>query len=126
MVVWNGKDIIVISVMLFLIIVTALWMLYNYIVVKYREYNSSQAFVKREIRKILKNNPHMKIKYYQDRFGLDDDHFICFETLNDLNSVNIKEIDLRFIKKFPDALLSFVLLKDYLEFGEDGTLIFEN
>ena len=126
MVVWNGKDIIVISVMLFLIIVTALWSLYNWIATKYREYNSPQAFVKREIRKILKNNPRMKIKYYQDRFGLDDDHFICFENLNDLNFINIKEIDLRFIRKFPDALLSFVLLKDYLEFGEDGILIFEN
>ena len=126
MIIWNGKDILVMSIMMFLIIITALWSLYKWIISRYREYNSPQEFVKREIRKILKNNPNMKIKYYRDRFCLDDDHFLCFETLEDLESVNIKEIDLRFLKKFPDVLLSFVLLKDYLEFGEDGILIFKN
>ena len=126
MIIWNGKDILVMSIMMFLIIITALWSLYKWIISRYREYNSPQEFVKREIRKILKNNPNMKIKYYRDRFCLDDDHFLCFETLEDLESVNIKELDLRFLKKFPDVLLSFVLLKDYLEFGEDGILIFKN
>lgn len=126
MIIWNGKDILVMSIMMFLIIITALWSLYKWIISRYREYNSPQEFVKREIRKILKNNPNMKIKYYRDRFCLDEDHFLCFETLEDLESVNIREIDLRFIKKFPDALLSFVLIKDYLEFGDPGALIFEN
>lgn len=126
MIIWNGRDILVISILLFLIFITALWMLYSWIVTKYREYNSSEGFIKRRLKRILKDKPHIKIRYYQSRFCLDNDHFICFETLEDLESVNIKEIDLRFLKKFPDELLSFVLLKDYLEFGEDGILIFEN
>ena len=126
MIIWNGKDIMVLSIMMLLIIITALWALYNWVLAKYRKYNSSEEFVKRRLKRILKDKPHIKIRYYQSRFCLDNDHFICFETLEDLESVNIKEIDLRFLKKFPDELLSFVLLKDYLEFGEDGTLIFEN
>jgi hypothetical protein len=123
---WNGKDIIAMSIMMLLIIIIAMWSLYNWIVTKYREYNSSEGFIKRRLKEIIKDKPHIKIRYYQSRFCLDNDHFICFETLEDLNSVNIKEIDLRFLKKFPDELLSFVLLKDYLEFGEDGILIFKN
>lgn len=126
MIIWNGKDIMVLSIMMLLIIITALWALYDWVLAKYRKYNSSEEFVKRRLKRILKDKPHIKIRYYQSRFCLDNDHFICFETLEDLESVNIKEIDLRFLKKFPDELLSFVLLKDYLEFGEDGTLIFEN
>lgn len=126
MIIWNGKDIIIMTIIMLLIIITALWSLCNWIITKYREYNSSKGFIMRRIKKIIKDKPHIKIRYYRSRFCLDNDHFICFETLDDLEYVNIKEIDLRFIKKFPDELLSFVLLKDYLEFVEDGILIFKN
>ena len=54
MIIWNGKDILVMSIMMFLIIITALWSLYKWIISRYREYNSPQEFVKREIRKIFK------------------------------------------------------------------------
>lgn len=99
-------------------------MLYNWLKSKYNKYNSSREFLKREIKKIIKNNPNIKIKYYFDCF--DEDHFLCFKTQEELDSIDIKEMDLRFIKKFPNELLSFTLLEDYLEFGDSGTLIFEN
>lgn len=51
---WNGKDIIAMSIMMLLIIITALWSLYKWIISRYREYNGPQEFVKREVRKILK------------------------------------------------------------------------
>lgn len=44
---WNGKDIIAMSIMMLLIIITALWSLYKWIISRYREYNGPQEFVKR-------------------------------------------------------------------------------
>ena len=128
MVIWNGKDIIVLSIMMLLIIITALWMLYNWILAKYRKYNSSQEFVKRNIKKILRDKPYIKIKYYCDHF--DGSHYIYIDTLENEEALyrdrTIQRFDIKFLLKFPNELLSFVLLEDYLEFGEEGTLIFEN
>lgn len=128
MIIWNGKDVIVLSIMMLLIIITALWVLYNWIVAKYRKYNSSQEFVKRNIKKILRDKPYIKIKYYCDYF--DGSHYICIDTLENEETLyrdrTIQRFDRKFLLKFPDELLSFILLDDYLEFGEDGTLIFEN
>ena len=55
MIYWNGKDIIGMFIIVLILFVIALWTLYSWIVEKYRIYNSPQEFIKRKIKKILKN-----------------------------------------------------------------------
>ncbi len=87
----------------------------------------SKEFVKVQVEKLSKKYPFTTIKYYFDSF--DNDHFICINSKIDLNNIfseqAMRDIDREFISKFPNELLSFVLLDDYLEFGEDGELVYE-
>ena len=127
MIYWNGKDIIGMFIIVLILFVIALRALYSWIVEKYRIYNSPQEFIKREIRKILKNNPHIKVRYYFDYYTT---HYICIDTSETLESLYkdkiIQKFDMKFIHKFPNELLSFVLLEDFLEFGLYEKLIYEN
>lgn len=127
MIYWNGKDIIGMFIIVLILFVIALWALYSWIVEKYRIYNSPQEFIKREIRKILKNNPHIKVRYYFDYYTT---HYICIDTSENLESLYkdkiIQKFDMKFIHKFPNELLSFVLLEDFLEFGLYEKLIYKN
>lgn len=127
MVIWNGKDIVALAIVLLLITIIALWLLYNWIVEKYRIYNSPQEFIKRKINKILKNNPHIKVRYYFDYYNT---HYICIDNSENLESLykdkTVQKFDIKFLHKFPNELLSFVLLKDFLEFGLYEKLIYKN
>lgn len=86
----------------------------------------SKEFVIEQVEKLSKKYPFSNIKYYFDDF--DNDHFICVSSKSDLNNIFSEQawaIDEMFISKFPNELLSFILLEDYLEFGESGELIYE-
>lgn len=86
----------------------------------------SKEFVKMQIEKLSKKYPFTTIKYYFDSF--DNDHFICVDSKTDLDNIYSKQawdIDKEFISNFPNELLSFMLLEDYLEFGESGKLVYE-
>lgn len=84
----------------------------------------SKEFVIEQVEKLSKKYPFSNIKYYFDDF--DNDHFICVSSKSDLNNIFSEQawaIDEMFISKFPNELLSFILLEDYLEFGESGVLV---
>lgn len=86
----------------------------------------SKHFVKEQVEKLAKKYPFSNIRYYFDNF--DNDHFICVSLKSDLNDLFSKqawEIDQEFVKNFPNELLSFMLLEDYLEFGESAELVYE-
>jgi len=86
----------------------------------------SKEFVKKQVKKLAEKYPFTTIKYYFDSF--DNDHFICVDSKIDLDKIYSKqawEIDKEFISNFPNELLSFMLLEDYLDFGESGELVYE-
>lgn len=86
----------------------------------------SKNFVIEQVKELAKKYPFSNIKYYFENF--DNDHFVCIGSKSDLDrffSSEVRKIDDVFIKKFPNELLSFILLEDYLEFGESGELIYE-
>lgn len=111
---------------------TAAYSIYFIINLVYKIYRKkpirkSVYFVKEQAKKLAKEYPNTTIKYYFEY--LDNSHYVCIgsrEILKDIWDKHTRNIDIEFIKKFPNELLLFVPLEDYVELKEYGKLIYKN
>lgn len=132
---WNGSDLIGLAIITFVILVVLVRLIALWVVEKIKQFFVSKQeplkstdYVVEQIKFLIARYPEIKIKYYFEDF--DNDHFICLDTRENEKLLYkeryIQRFDKRFILKFPDELLAFVLLEDYLEFATNGELIFES
>lgn len=132
---WNGSDLIGLAIIIFVILVVLIRLMTLWIVEKIKQFFVSKQeppkstdYVVEQLKFLVARYPEIKIKYYFEDF--DNDHFICLDTRENekllYKEQYIQKFDKRFMLKFPDELLAFVLLEDYLEFGVSGVPIFEN
>ena len=98
-----------------------------YKIYKGKPTRKSIYFVIKQAKKLAKEYPNTTIKYYFEY--LDNSHYVCIgsrEVLKDIWDKYTRNIDIEFIKEFPNELLLFVPLEDYIEFGEYGKLVYKN
>ena len=132
---WNGSDLIGLAIITFVILVVFIRMIALWVVEKIKQLFVSKEeplkstdYVVEQIKFLIARYPEIKIKYYFEDF--DNDHFICLDTRENekllYKEQYIQKFDKRFILKFPNEMLTFLLLEDYLEFATNGKLIFES
>lgn len=132
---WNGSDLIGLAIITFVILVVLVRLIVLWVVKKIKQFFVSKQeppkstdYVVEQLKFLVAHYPEIKIKYYFEDF--DNDHFICLDTRENekllYKEQYIQKFDKRFMLKFPDELLAFVLLEDYLEFATNGELIFES
>lgn len=132
---WNGSDLIGLAIITFVILVVLIRLMTLWIVEKIKQFFVSKQeppkstdYVVEQLKFLVARYPEIKIKYYFEDF--DNDHFICLDTRENekllYKEQYIQKFDKRFMLKFPNEMLTFVLLEDYLEFGVSGVPIFES
>jgi hypothetical protein len=132
---WNGSDLIGLAIMTFVILVVLVRLMVLWVVEKIKQLFVSEQeplkstdYVVEQLKFLVARYPEIKIKYYFEDF--DNDHFICLDTRENekllYREQYIQKFDKRFILKFPNEMLTFLLLEDYLEFATNGKLIFES
>ena len=132
---WNGSDLIGLAIMTFVILVVLVRLMVLWVVEKIKQLFVSEQeplkstdYVVEQLKFLVARYPEIKFKYYFEDF--DNDHFICLDTRENekllYREQYIQKFDKRFILKFPNEMLTFLLLEDYLEFATNGKLIFES
>lgn len=132
---WNGSDLIGLAIMTFVILVVlvrlmVLWVVekIKHLFVSEQEPLKSTDYVVEQLKFLVVRYPEIKIKYYFEDF--DNDHYICLDTRENEKLLYkeryIQKFDKQFMLKFPNEMLTFLLLEDYLEFGVSGVPIFES